>query len=161
RMDSGLAGLIAAETVLSHSDGPRGILWVRGFTLDELVTKHGYDGAVGVLWEGFTGTGLTRDVVRARLGAGRVAAYARLGDWLDRAATRPMVEGMRLCLASLPEDADPAQILASLPVAAATLVRRRKGLQPIAPAPELGTTEDLLRMVHGAPVAPVLSEGLD
>ena len=32
-MDSGLAGLVAAETVLSHSDGTRGILWVRGHTL--------------------------------------------------------------------------------------------------------------------------------
>ena len=31
-MDSGLAGLVAAETVLSHSDGARGILWVRGHT---------------------------------------------------------------------------------------------------------------------------------
>ena len=35
-MDSGLAGLVAAETVLSHSDGARGILWVRGHTLPDL-----------------------------------------------------------------------------------------------------------------------------
>src|SRR5262245_15412172 len=160
-MDSGLAGLIAAETVLSHADGPRGILWVRGYTLDELVTEHGYDGAVGILWEGFAGTGLTRETMRARLGAGRVAAYGRLGDWLEGAASRPMVEGMRLCLASLPEGTDPADILASLPVAAAALVRRQRGQEPVAPAPDRGTAEDLLRMVHGTPVAPPLSEGLD
>ncbi len=43
-MDSGLEGVIAAETVLSHSDGGRGILWVRGHTLDELVAEHGYEG---------------------------------------------------------------------------------------------------------------------
>src|SRR5262249_3619264 len=160
-MDSGLAGLIAAETVLSHADGPRGILWVRGFTLDDLVSKHGYDGAVGILWEGFAGTGLTRDAMRARLGTGREAAFARLGDWLHRAAPRPMVEGMRLCLASLPEDAEPADILASLPVAAAALVRCHQGKVPVTPDPTRGTADDLLRMVHGAPVAPALVEGLD
>jgi citrate synthase len=160
-MDSGLAGLVAAETVLSHADGPRGILWVRGHSLDELVADYGYDGAVGVLWEGFAGTGLTRAAMRARLGAGRLAAFARLGEWLDRAATRPMVEGMRLCLASLPEDAEPADILASLPVAAAALVRRRRDSTLITPDPDRGTADDLLCMVHGLPVAPVLSEGLD
>ena len=59
-VDSGLAGLVAAETVLSHADGPRGMLWVRGHTLEDLVANHGYDGAVGLLWEGFAGTGLDR-----------------------------------------------------------------------------------------------------
>ena len=47
-MDSGLAGLVAAETVLSHSDGANGILWVRGQTLAELVTGFGYDGGAGL-----------------------------------------------------------------------------------------------------------------
>src|SRR5438034_221988 len=102
-MDSGLAGLVAAETVLSHSDGARGILWVRGHTLPELVAGFGYEGAVGLLWEGFAGNGLDRRAVRARLGAAREAAFARLGEWLDRAQGRPPVEGVRLALASLPD----------------------------------------------------------
>ena len=160
-VDSGLAGLIAAETVLSHADGPRGILWVRGHTLDDLVANFGYDGAVGVLWEGFAGTGLDRATMRARLGAGRASAFARLGDWLDRAADRPPIEGTRLALAALPESAEPADILATLPVAAAALLRQRKGQEPLAPDPARGTADDLLRMVHGAPAAPVLAEALD
>src|SRR5436190_414104 len=103
-MDSGLAGLIAAETVLSHSDGARGILWVRGHTLAELVADFGYEGAVGLLWEGFAGAGLSREEIHARLGAGRALAFARVGDWLGPARTRPLVEGLRLALATLPED---------------------------------------------------------
>src|SRR5439155_3924987 len=103
RMDSGLEGLVAAETVLSHSDGPRGILWVRGHTLADLAANFGYDGAVGLLWEGFAGTGLDRATMRARLGAGRERAFARLADWLDQAEKRPLVEGVRLALAALPE----------------------------------------------------------
>ena len=134
-MDSGLAGLVAAETVLSHSDGARGILWVRGHTLAGLAANFGYDGAVGLLWEGFAGTGLDRATMRRRLGEGRERAFARLADWLDRVETRPLVEGVRLALAVLPEDSAPADILATLPVAIAALLRRRDGASPIAPDP--------------------------
>ncbi|MGH7093170.1 MAG: citrate/2-methylcitrate synthase, partial [Stellaceae bacterium] len=70
-MDSGLAGLVVAETVLSHSDGARGILWVRGHTLDELCADFGYEGAIALLWDGFAGDGLSRQAIRARLAAGR------------------------------------------------------------------------------------------
>jgi len=160
-VDSGLAGLVAAETVLSHADGPRGILWVRGHTLDELVADYGYDGAVGVLWEGFAGDGLAPPTMRAQLGAGREKAFTGLGGWLDVAAARPPIEAMRLAIATLPEDSAPAGILATLPVAAAAILRCRDGKPPIPPDPERGTADDLLRMVHGAPVAPVLAEALD
>jgi citrate synthase len=160
-MDSGLAGLVAAETVLSHSDGARGILWVRGHTLAELVADFGYEGAVGLLWEGFAGDRLSRAAMRARLGAGRELAFARLGDWLDGARTRPLVEGVRVALAALPEDSAPAAILATLPVSIAALLRTRAGAAPLAPDPARGTADDLLRMVHGQPADPVMAEALD
>src|SRR6266699_492775 len=160
-MDSGLAGLIAAETVLSHSDGPRGILWVRGHTLTELVADFGYEGAVGLLWDGFAGDGLSREAMRARLGGARELAFARLGDWLGAARTRPLAEGVRLALAILPEDSAPAAILATLPVAIAALLRTRTGAAPLAPDPARGSADDLLRMVHGTPGEPVMAEALD
>src|SRR5690242_2455039 len=150
-IDSGLAGLLAAETVLSHSDGARGILWVRGHTLPELVADFGYEGAVGLLWEGFAGSGLDREVMRGQLGAGREHAFARLPGWLAQAAGRPPVEAVRLALAALPDDSAPADILATLPVAVAAVLRRRAGAEPAAPDPARGTADDLLRMVHGAP----------
>jgi citrate synthase len=102
-MDSGLAGLVAAETVLSHSDGARGILWVRGHTLPDLAANFGYDGAVGLLWEGFAGEGLTRDIMRARLGAGRERVFARLDDWLGQGSAAAD-RGRAVGLAALPED---------------------------------------------------------
>jgi citrate synthase len=160
-MDSGLAGLIAAETVLSHSDGTRGILWVRGHTLSELVADFGYEGAVGLLWEGFAARGLSREKMRAQLGAGRAAAFARRGAWLDQAKPRPFVEAVRLAVASLAETSTPAEILATLPVAIAALLRQSKGEPPLAPDPARGTADDLLRMVHGASMPPVMAEALD
>jgi citrate synthase len=160
-MDSGLAGLIAAETVLSHSDGAQGILWVRGHTLAELVGGFGYEGAVALLWSEFVAERLDRETARARLGAARVEAFAASGDWLDRAAARPPVEGMRLALAFLGESASPAAILATLPVAIGALLRRRQGLEPLPPDPALATAADLLRMVHGRAVGPAMNEALD
>jgi hypothetical protein len=47
----------------------------------------------------------------------------------------------RLALASLP-----TEILSTLPVAVAALLRRRQGYAPLAPESELTTVDDLLRM---------------
>lgn len=160
-MDSGLEGLIAAETVLSHSDGAQGILWVRGHTLAELVARFGYEGAVGLLWEGLAGNGLDREAIRVRLGAARQAAFAALGQWLDRTSGRSVVEGVRIALAGLPDSAAPEAILATLPVAIAALLRRRQNAPPLAPDPALTTAADLLRMVHGRAVDPAMAEALD
>lgn len=160
-MDSGLAGLIAAETVLSHSDGAQGILWVRGHTLDELVARFGYEGAVALLWEEFSPDPLDREVIRARLGEARAEAFKSITNWLGPAASRPPVEGVRLALAFLGDKASPASILATLPVAIGALLRRRQGLAPLPPDPGLSTAADLLRMVHGREVDPAMSEALD
>ncbi|HWB50849.1 MAG TPA: citrate synthase [Stellaceae bacterium] len=160
-MDSGLEGLVAAETVLSHSDGAQGILWVRGYTLPELVARFGYEGAVGLLWEEFVGDATDRDAIRMRLGAARQSAFAALDEWLDRAGSRTVPAGVRSALANLPETADPPAILATLPVAIGALLRRRQGAAPLAPDPTLTTAADLLRMVHGRAVDPAMAEALD
>ena len=76
-MNNGLEGVIAAETVLSHADGERGAVWVRGHTIEKLAASHGYEGAVAVMWEGFAGHGLTRTGMREALSAARAAACER------------------------------------------------------------------------------------
>lgn len=157
----GLEGVVAAETVLSHADGERGIVWVRGHAIDELVAHHGYEGTIALLWEGFAGTGLARAGIAGQLGAGRVLAFSRLGDWLPVAAQRPPIEAMRMALAALPEDSTPAAIVAMLPVAVAALLRARNGNAPLPPDPSLTTAADLLRMVKGGPVEERFATALD
>jgi citrate synthase len=158
---SGLEGVVAAETVLSHVDGERGILLVRGRTLEELVARHGYEGAVALMWEGFAGEGLTRASMSAALGEARRRGFARLGTWLDAAARRPLGEAVRMCLAALPDDSSPADIAAALPVGIAALLRVRDGAAPTPPDPTLGTAADYLRMARGAPVDARLATALD
>jgi citrate synthase len=160
-MDSGLEGVIVAETVLSESEGEGGVLWLRGHALEEVVAQRGYEGAVALLWEGFAGTGLSRAGIRAELGKGREKAFARIGAWLEAATPWPLVEGARLSLEFVPSGSTPAAILASLPVAIAALLRARRGELPLPPDPDLATAADLLRMIHGAPAPEAMAEALD
>jgi citrate synthase len=99
--------------------------------------------------------------MRETLSAARAAAFARSGEWLACAGRRPLVEGVRIALAALPDDAEPAQILAILPVAIAVLMRTRAGKPLRAPDPSLATAADFLHMISDVPVDPRRAAALD
>ena len=160
-MNDGLEGVVAAQTVLSHADGEHGTVWVRGHPIAELVARHGYEGTVALMWDGFAGPGLDRARIIDELGAGRALAFSRLDDWLPGAARRPPIEGVRMALAALPDDSTPAAIAATLPVALAALLRARNGKAPLPPDPALATAADLLRMINGAAAEARLVAALD
>jgi citrate synthase len=160
-MNSGLEGVVAAETVLSHADGESGAVWIRGHTIERLAAEQGYEGAVAVMWDGFAGRGLTRDGMREALGSARVRAFARRDEWLSCAVRRPLAEGLRIALAALPDEAEPADILATLPVAIAVLSRTGASKPLIEPDPSLATAADLLHMISDAAVAPARVAALD
>jgi citrate synthase len=145
-------GASVADTVLSHVDGERGLIWVRGVPLRELVERHGYEGAIALIWEGFAGQGLSRDAIHNGLGAAREAAFQRLGLWLDAAARLPLLEAVRMCLSAVAEDSSPMTVASAMPVGVAALLRVRGGNAPLRPDPTLGVAADFLRMMHGAPV---------
>jgi len=159
-MANGLEGVVAAETVLSHADGERGIIWVRGHTIPDLVAQ-GFEAAVALMWEGFAGENLTRGRMIEMFGSARALAFSRLGDWLPAAARREPLEATRLLLAAIPDESSPAQIAAALPVGIAALIRSRNGRPPVAPDPSLTTAADLLRMVAGAAVEERFAQALD
>jgi citrate synthase len=160
-MSGGLEGVVAAETILSHTDSARGMVWVRGHDLPDLVANHGFEGTVALLWEGFAGEGLTRAGVAEALGAARVAAFAGLGEWLDQARRRSLFEGVRIGLAFLPDSATPVALAGAMTVIVAALLRSRNGLPLVPPDPGLSTSADLLRMWHGVASDPVMVDALD
>jgi citrate synthase len=160
-MKAGLEGVVAAETVLTHVDGARGIWWLRGHALDELIADHGFEGAIALLWEGFAGEALTREQIRSTLGAARIAAFERLPAWLAAASHRPLGDAMRLLFAAIPEASTPAAVAAAVPVGLASLLRAREGKPPVAPDPSLATAADFLRMAMGAPAAAPSIAALD
>jgi citrate synthase len=159
-MANGLEGVVAAETVLSHADGERGVIWVRGHAIPDLVAQ-GFEAAVALMWEGFVGGNLTRASVIEMLGAGRALAFSRLGDWLPTATRREPLEGTRLLLAAIPDESTPPEIAAALPVGIAALIRSRNGKSPIPPDPSLTTAADFLRMLAGQAVEERFARALD
>jgi citrate synthase len=152
-MDSGLEGVIAANTVLSHVDGREGTILVRGHTIEDLVKNHGFEGTVAILWNGFAGQGMTREKIQKDFGLAREHAYAEISDWIGTASKRSLLEGVRIALAALPENASPAEVLATLPVAITALVRTREGKPLLKPDAALNTAADFLRMLKGVPAA--------
>ncbi len=160
-MTNGLEGVVAADTVLSHADGETGAVWVRGYTIEKLAAELGYEGAVAVMWDGLAGESFTRATMQRALGAARQKAFARLDSWLACATRRPLAEGLRIGLAALPDDSRPAEILATLPVGIAALLRAHAGKPPVAPDAALTTAADLLRMISGVAAEPARVTALD
>ena len=150
-MTSGLDGVVAAETILSHTDRTNGMVWVRGHDLPTLAAQYGFEGTVALLWEGFAGENLTRSGLTAALGAARDSAYAIVPAWLPQTAGRSLFEGVRIAIAAMPDSAPALDLVAAFAVAVPVLVRQNQGLPPVPPDPALTTAADLLRMLHGTP----------
>ncbi len=159
-MRPGLEGIVVAETVLSHAEPERGMLWVRGRPILDLVAL-GYEGTVALLWDGFVGAGLTRAGMQRALGAARVRAAEQTNAWLAIVGGRPLDEAIRIGLALLPDDIEPAAIAATLAVSIPAVLRTRAGAPPIAPDASLPLATDVLRMLHGASAAAAHSKALD
>ena len=160
-MARGLDGVIAAETVLSHTDPANGMVWVRGHDLPDLVAHHGFEGTVALLWDGFASDGLTRTGITDGFGRARVAAYRDVPRWLPEAAGRSLFEGVRIAVAAQPDNADAEALVGAFTVAVPALVRQASGLAPVSPDPALTTAGDLLRMLHGATPDPAKTAALD
>jgi citrate synthase len=160
-MASGLDGVVAAETILSHTDRTNGMVWVRGHDLPTLVSEHGFEGTIALLWNGFAGDGLARVGISRALGQARATAHDELPAWLPGAAGRPLFEAVRIALATQPDSAEATALLGALTVAIPALVRQQGGLPPVAPDPALSTAADLLRMLHGTASDPANAAALD
>jgi citrate synthase len=164
RVNSGLDGVIVADTVMSEVDGEEGRLVVRGHAVEELVETRGYEGVAALLWEGYGEGGGDKAAVRDGLAAARVRAFALVPKLLAAAEGLTPVEGLRVGLGMLP-DSDPIPhhylVCGAMPVFLAALLNAGKGLSAIAPDPTLGTAQDLLRMIRGQRAPAVFEKGLD
>ena len=147
----GLAGIIAADTVLSRVDGAGGRLIIRGVQVEALAGAVSYEAAAGLLLAGFAPVG-DDAALAAAIGEGRVAAFGHFAGRLDARAPRDPVEAMRLLLASVGDDdplAAPAALIGAVGVAAAMAIRAGEGLAPVPPDAALAHTLDLQRMIAG------------
>lgn len=164
RVDSGLDGVIVADTVMSEVDGEAGRLIVRGQVIEELVKVRGFEGVAARLWEGFTEGGGDEAAVRAGMAVARERAFADVPRLLGTARGLNPVEGLRVGLAMLP-DSDPMPhhylVCGALPVFLAALLRASEDKPALAPDTTLTTAQDLLRMIRGRRANAAFERGLD
>ena len=156
RVNSGLDGVVVADTVMSEVDGEAGRLTVRGHALEELVATRGFEGVAALLWEGYAprseGGDGDASAVRDGLAAARVRAFAEVPKLLSATHGLNPVEALRVGIGMLPDDETTPHhflVCGAMPVFLAALLNAEKGLPPIAPDPGLATAQDLLRMIRG------------
>jgi citrate synthase len=154
--NSGLEGIVAAETVLSEVDGDAGRLVLRGHRLQDIAGRRSVEWLIAELWHGFVQGNLSEPSLRRDLAAMRVAVFDDILPLLPQAVRLAPIEALRLLLAAVPDDAAdlPLRLTATVAVGLAAVLRSRVGNAPVRPGATLGHAADLLRMLRGAPAAP-------
>jgi citrate synthase len=149
-MSDGLEDVVAANTVLSEVDGQRGVLIIRGRSLDELAGAARFEDVVHLLFDGFF-EDLPADLTPA-LAAARREVFAEVAALDTGLLDRNPVEGMRALTARLADGDDlptALRLLAAPAVFTAAVVRAQAGQAPVAPDVSLSHAADVLQMLSG------------
>jgi citrate synthase len=159
KVDSGLEGVVVAESALSRVDGEAGRLIISGYDVAELAERASFEQVCALLWEGLPPSPTTHAGYRLRLGEARVRAFDVLPRLAHALALHDPMDALRasLALLSLEEGSELAQattVTAATAVFAAARARCSRGLLPLAPDPTLDHARDYLRMVRGVDDAP-------
>jgi citrate synthase len=149
--NSGLEGVVAATTRLSHVDGERGELIIAGFHVGELAQHATFEQATWLLWHDDLPLPGQLASFRAQLAAARVLPPATLA--LLRECARVDLDAMDALRAaagtiSLAGD-DPATLVACMPTIVAAYWRLCDGQEPLAPRSDLGHAANFLYLLTG------------
>ena len=161
-MSDGLEDVVAAHTVMSEVDGQRGVLIIRGRSLDELAGRTRFEDLAGLLFDGFFDD-LPTDLTAA-LGAARVEVFSEVAGLDTGLLDRSPIEAMRALTARLADGDDLAtalRLLAAPAVFTAAVVRGQAGEAPVAPDASLPHAADILRMLRGKPATRAQIDALD
>jgi citrate synthase len=148
---SGLQGVVAATTALSHVDGERGELVVAGYDIAELAESATFEETTWLLWHGELPSAGQLNAFRAELAARREVAPATIALLRDcaRAAIDPM-DALRMAVGTISLRSDePSAIVAPVPTIVAAYWRLRRGDEPQDPRPDLGHAANFLYMLTG------------
>src|SRR5690348_9165468 len=142
---TGLEGVVAASTRLSHVDGERGELIIAGYPLAELAANATFEEASWILWHERRPsppelTAFRRELAGAALALVRECAAARI-DTMD---------ALRIVAGTVSLEGDEAtRIAAAFPTIVAAYWRLRRGVEPIPPRADLSHAANYLYMLSG------------
>ena len=160
---SGLDGVVAATTRLSHVDGERGQLVIGGFQLEELAEHATFEETTWLLWHGELPSAAQLEGFRRTLAAVRSIPASTL-TLLRECAHRQVdaMDALRMAAGTLSLAGDDAEgIVARVPTIVASYRRLRRGEEPLAPTSELGHAANFLYMLMGEVPDPERVRGLE
>ncbi len=161
--NSGLEGIVVADTRLSEVDGVHGRLLIGGHPVEQ-VAALGFDSACCLLWDGVLPSGAEGRVrvarVSAALGLARRRAWALMGELGSALDADDAMDGLRAALAHVALDSasegiadvpwDAVSLTGATAVFAAAWARRAAGQPPLEPHPRRSHASDYLRMLRGS-----------
>jgi citrate synthase len=149
--NSGLEGVVAATTRLSHVDGERGELIIGGFPLAELAGRATFEETTWLLWHGDLPSPRQLETFRSELASERALPPATLAVLRECAAARvDSMDALRIGAGTISIASDAATaIVGRLPTIVAAFWRLRRGGDPIAPRADLAHAANFLYMLSG------------
>jgi citrate synthase len=150
-VNSGLEGIVAAATTLSHVDGERGELVIGGYQLDEIAEVATFEETTWLLWHGELPSPRRLETFRAELASHRALPASSLTLLRECAAASvdPM-DALRIAAGAISLESDsPAAVVARFPTIVAAYWRLRRGAPPLAPRRDLGQAANFLYMLSG------------
>ncbi len=168
---SGLEGIVAAQTRLSHVDGQKGELIIAGYAIEDLAPNATFEEVVYLLWHDRLPDAQELEAWREELAAWRALPAATV-DLLRKAAAegRAPMDVLRMAAGTLdlelPEQMRSNErlgtvLLARMPTVVAAYSRLRQGLEPLAPDANLGHAANYLQMLTGARPSAAAARGLE
>jgi citrate synthase len=150
-LNTGLEGVVAASTRLSHVDGERGELIIAGFPLAELAANATFEETTWLLWHGELPDANQLAHFRAELAAQRGLPDAALPLLRECAAAHvDAMDALRIAAGTISlESSEPAAVVAKLPSMVAAYARMVTGREPIVPRSDLAHAANYLYMLTG------------
>lgn len=148
---SGLDGIVAATTRLSHVDGEGGELVIAGFPVSELAANATFEETTWLLWHGDLPSAKELQVFRSELASRRALRPATMGLVEECARSRidPM-DALRMAAGAISMGGDdPGAIVARFPTIVAAFWRLRRGDAPLPPRDDLDHAANFLYMLNG------------
>jgi citrate synthase len=150
-VNSGLDGVVAASTRLSHVDGERGELLIAGFRVGDLAEHATFEETTWLLWHGDLPSAQQLDAFRSALAAERAlpAATVSLLRECARRSVEPM-DALRIAAGTISLESNEAiAIVSRFPTIVATFWRVQRGVEPLAPRRDLNHAANFLYMLNG------------
>ena len=173
-VDRGLEGVVVGTTAITSIDGATGRLAYRGYAIDDLARNASFEEVCSVLLFGRLPSAAQLGDISVRLAANRALPDALLGMMASLPRDAWPMDVLRTTISGLAAFSPHASggthvsnprsalgLIAKAPTIVAAWDRIRRGLQPLAPLPNLSTAANFLYMRSGRAPSPEHERALE